>query len=368
MGTGRTTGGSPGSNIAHEPHEQVNEAAPEPASGDGRRMTTAKERIMDLQGHSLPELRDLTEATLAVAAAHEAGIFQALGEAPADAGALSARLGTDVRATDIVCRALVELELLDVADGAYRPTEECRRELCDPETQEYVGAGLSHWLSSMGAWVRLADVIRNGGPLEKRPHRREPGRVKRFMSAMAAAPDERVQRIVELCMARHPGARSVLDVGGGPGHFSRAFVERGLAATLLDTEDIVDHVMGAYGLGDVDGLEVVEGDFNVALPSGPFDLILFSNVLHIYAPEQNRAVMKRAARVLAPGGVVAVAEFLRDRSPRAARFGVQMLLHTEQGNAYSGDEVEAWMAEAGLSDAQVADVDDDRQLVTAVIP
>jgi SAM-dependent methyltransferase len=323
---------------------------------------------MDVQGHTLAEMRDLTEATLAIASAHETGLFRALKEGPAHAGSLAERLDLDPRATTIVCEALVEMGLLESTERGYRPTERCREELCDPDAPEYLAGGLTHWLSSMKAWVRLEEVIRRGGPLEARPERRDATRVGRFMSAMAAAPDERIQRIVELSLQRKPDARTMLDVGGGPGHMSRAFVDRGVSATLLDTPDVVDHVKDGYGLGVVKGLRVVAGDFNQALPSGPFDVVLLSNVLHIYAPQANRALLARAADALGTGGVVAVAEFLRGRSPRAARFGIQMLLHTEEGNAYGQEEVTSWLAEAGFSGIDVADLDAQRQLVTAVKP
>lgn len=321
---------------------------------------------MDVHGHTLAELRDLTEAALAVAAAHEVGLFRALGGGPADAETLARRLDLDPRATTIVCQALVEMGLLEEAGRGYRPTERCREELCDPDAPGYSAGGLSHWLSSMGAWVRLEEVIRRGGPLEKRAERRDATRAGRFMSAMAAAPDERIQRIVELCLQRKPDARTVLDVGGGPGHMSRAFVDRGVSATLLDTPDIVDHVMDGYGLRGVDGLSVVPGDFNQSLPPGPFDVVLLSNVLHIYAPERNRALLARASEALTVGGVVAVAEFLRGRSPRAARFGIQMLLHTDEGNAYDQEELSAWLRESGFAAIEVVDLDAQRQLVTAM--
>jgi SAM-dependent methyltransferase len=323
---------------------------------------------MDVQGHTLAELRDLTEAMLAIASAHEAGLFQALSSGPADAETLAGRLELDPRATTIICQALAEMGLLEDTDRGYRPTKDCQEELCDPDAPGYVAGGLSHWLSSMRAWVRLEEVIRQGGPLEKRPERRDATRVGRFMSAMAAAPTERIQRIVELCLQRKPDARTVLDVGGGPGHMSRAFVDRGVSATLLDTPDIVGHVMDAYGLGHMRGLHVVPGDFHQALPPGPFDVVLLSNVLHIYAPERNRALLARTADTLTPGGVVAVAEFLRGRSPRAARFGIQMLLHTDEGDAYDQEELSAWLSEAGFAAIEVTDVDAQRQLVTAVKP
>jgi len=322
---------------------------------------------MDLRDRSLAELRDLTESTLLVAAAHEVGLFASLGKEPADAGALAERLDLDGRATHIVCEALVELGLLAADDGAYRPTPRCREELCDPERPGYAAGGLSHWLRSMRAWTHLDEVLRRGGPLEERPHTREQPRVARFMSAMASAPEERVERIVELCLERRPGAASLLDLGAGPGHISRAFAERGVAATMLDMADVVSHVRTAYGLGDVDGLTVLTGDFNTdPLPRGPFDIVLLSNILHIYPPERNVALLKKVADVTTTGSLVAVAEFLRGRSGRAGRFGVQMLLHTEGGDAYGEDGVAAWLDAAGFGDVRVDDLDPDRQLLTAV--
>ena len=322
---------------------------------------------MDLRGRTLAELRDQTEATLLIAAAHDVGLFRALCDEPADAGALAERLGLDGRATHIACEALVELGFLTVDDGAYRPTARAREELCDPEGPGYTAGGLSHWLSSMRAWIRLGEALHRGGPLEERPVRRDEARVGRFMSAMAAAPEARTKRIVDLCLQRRPGAATVLDLGGGPGHLSRGFVARGLTATLVDTEEIVKHVARAYHLAEEGGIDMVVADFNAdPLPRGPFDVVLLSNILHIYAPERNKALVARVAEVTAPGGVVAVAEFLRGRSGRAARFGIQMLLLTDEGDAYGEDEVVGWLEAAGFGDARVDDLDADRQLVTAI--
>lgn len=315
----------------------------------------------------LAELRDEAEVILTVAAAHEVGLFRAVAEEPAGADALARRMSLDARATRIVCHALVELGLFEEDAGTYRPTVRCRAELCDPGAEAYVAGGLSHWLSSMRSWTRLDEALLRGGPLEKRPDQRDAARVGRFMSAMAAAPAERVRRIVDLCLARRPDARNALDVGGGPGHMSRAFVERGLAATLLDTTDVIEHVVRHYGLGDVEGLQAVEGDFNEdPLPRGPYDLVLLSNVLHIYGAGRNRALVRKVAEVTNPGGVVAVAEFLRGRSGRAGLFGIRMLLHTDEGDAYSAEEIVGWLEEAGFEDPRVEDVDEDRQLLTAV--
>jgi ubiquinone/menaquinone biosynthesis C-methylase UbiE len=226
---------------------------------------------------------------------------------------------------------------------------------------------MPHWLRALGARTRLGEVLRHGGPLDTRTVARAPEDAARFTDAMAAAPQERIERIVDLCLERRPGARSVLDLGGGPGLMTRAFARRGLRATLLDTPDILQHVVKAHRLDDVANLDVFAADFTRdPLPTGPFDLVLISNVLHIYGPEQNRQLLRKVARVSAPEGVVAVAEFLNGRSRRAPDLSLRMLLTSESGKAYSEGEIAAWLDEAGFSEMRVDALDQDRHLLTAV--
>ena len=315
----------------------------------------------------LGELRDLADAMVLVAAAAEAGIFETLHAAPAAAPEVAERMGFDPRATRIVLQALVGTGFVEAAGDRFRLTERGAAELGDPRSPGFAGRGLPHWLRSIRGATRIGEVLRRGGPLEKRAARRSPEDVARFMSAMSAAPSERIRRMVELCLARNPEARTVLDLGGGPGHASRAFVERGLRATLFDTPDIVSHVGDAFGLKAVEGLDLVAGDFNRdPLPEGPFDIVLLSNVIHIYGEDAVRALFETTAGVLAPGGVLAVAEFLRGRSGRAPPMGLQMLLKTEAGDTYSEETIGGWMEAAGLGDVRVDDLDEDRQLVTAL--
>lgn len=319
---------------------------------------------MRLHDLTLAELRDLADAAVLIAAAADAGLFRALVDGPRGAEELAEALGYDPRATRIVLEALVEIGLLERNAGGYAPSPRCRRELCDPEGEDYAGRGLPHWLRSVRATTRLGEVLRRGGPLEERPAERSPAQVARFTAAMAAAPAARIERIADLCLERHPDAATVLDVGGGPGHITRGFLRRGLRGTLLDTPDIVAHVVEHHGLAAVPDLEVVGGDFTEALPPGPFDIVLVSNVIHIYGPEVIRRLFRDVAGVLAPGGLVAVAEFFRGRSGRAAHLGLQMLLNSEQGDAYAEERVAGWLEEAGFGAVRVDALDADRHLMT----
>jgi SAM-dependent methyltransferase len=330
-------------------------------------------RIAD---HELTRLRDLAEATATVAAAYEAGVFAGLDAGPATSDELAGRTGLDARAVGILLPVLVELELLREDAGRYQLTGPVRRHLVDRESGEFEAGGLPLWLRNLRRFTHLPEVLASGDPVE----RDEPDSVTqrenlaRFMAGMAAAPDARVQEIVNVCLERLEafGAgladrpRRMLDLGGGPGHMTRAFVERGLRGTLFDRPETVEFVADAYGLVEVEGLELVGGDFlEDPLPEGPFDVVLMSNVVHIYSPADNRELFRKVAAVTAPGGVAAVADFFRGRSERAVRFALVMLFNTEGGNTYTEAEIGGWLEEAGFRAPETAQVDADRHLITA---
>ena len=324
---------------------------------------------MRIDGHPLAALRDQAETTVLIAAAHAAGVFGALDGEGRSAAEVAQRAGLDPRAVSTVLAALAETGLLEREGGRYRPTEACRAGLCDPESEEFVGGGLALWLHNLGAFARLDEVLRSGGPIAPVIGPRDRDGVARLMSAMAAAPADRIRRLVDGSLRRLRRPRYALDVGAGPGHMSRELADRGLHVTLFDTPETIDYVRTAYRLADDDRLTLVGGDFTQGpLPEGPFDLVLLSNVLHIYGPEENRRLVREAVKVTSPGGVVAIQDFVRGRSGRAARFALVMLLRTEGGDTYELAELTDWMESGGLEDVRVEDVDADRQLVTAVRP
>lgn len=314
-------------------------------------------------------MRDIADDMVLVAAAAEAGIFHALGEGPRTADALATALDFDARATLIVLQALEDAGFLESDGDVFSATERSARELCRPDSPDYRGRSLPHWLHGIAGRVRLGEVLRRGGPLEARPRRRSPERVRRFTSAMAAAPDRRMERIADLCLARVPGARTALDLGGGIGRLSRVLTHRGVVCTMLDVPEVVDHVVDAWELDSVAGMTVVAGDIiEDTLPVGPFELVILGNVLHIYGPEEVADVIRRASARVEPGGILVVVESLRGMSPKASSLAVQMLLKSERGRCYEGREFERWMTEAGLIDAEVEDVDGVKQVVSARRP
>jgi SAM-dependent methyltransferase len=99
-------------------------------------------------------------------------------------------------------------------------------------------------------------------------------------------------------------------------------------------------------------------DIMVEAISGTYDVIWYSNVLHIYGPKDNQALFRRALAALNPGGRLLIQDaFLHDRDglcpEEASLFAVSMLLFTEKGNTYLAAETKSWLTDAGFERIKV---------------
>ena len=95
---------------------------------------------------------------------------------------------------------------------------------------------------------------------------------------------------------------------------------------------------------------------NEGLPGGPFDAVYFGNTSHMYGPEETVALFRKMRFSLAPGGLIAVREFVRGMSVEAALFAVNMLVLTPRGNTYTAEEYEDWLRGVGFTKVEVVPI------------
>lgn len=155
----------------------------------------------------------------------------------------------------------------------------------------------------------------------------------------------------------------MLDAGGAVGHMALRFHGRGLDAVLCDRPEVLSEARDYLG-PSADHIDLLACDFTENLPDGQFDLVYLGNVYHIYGPETNAELTRRVFGRLKPDGVIAIRDFVRGRSPRAAMFAVNMLQATEAGGVWSEAEFRAWLESAGFSEIEILDLErSDNQLI-----
>ncbi len=86
-----------------------------------------------------------------------------------------------------------------------------------------------------------------------------------------------------------------------------------------------------------------------------FDIVFMGNICHIYSEEENRRFIRRVSSVLKDGGMIAIEDFVRGRSPMAEMFAVNMLANTEGGNTYTEGQYREWLRDAGFRNIEVID-------------
>ncbi len=301
-----------------------------------------------------------------IGSAIKTGIFSALIEEK-DIDTLSCELNANKRAIFIVLEALCWMGYVDKKKDKYIIAKRARP-LFIKSGDEYVGGYLPHFMNKIKAWLELPLIIKG-----EKPGRKKPENIGVFMDAMASRPDAIVEKVVDECLKRKKDARNVLDLGGGPGKYSRAFVDRGLKAVLFDMPETIDHVSRKFKLSDIKGLTLKKGDFTEdgfvkEFDEHSFDIVFMGNITHIYSEDENRKLLGRARKLVKKGGMVAIEDFVLGRSPSASMFAVNMLASTESGGAWTEAQYRKLLIDAGFNGIEMLDFDGiEKQLITAFL-
>jgi SAM-dependent methyltransferase len=290
-------------------------------------------------------------------AALELNLFTAVGTNAWTIADLARNVKVSERGLSILCRNLAMAGLLKKSGGIYTNSRLGATALNAHHPAyrgDYLRLIISHWAD----WGRLQESVKTGLPLDH-DEPDEPDYRRRFTWAMHHRTLEIAPKIAAQINMR--GARTLLDLGGGPGTYAMAFLGKNptLRATVCDRSaalDVAKEIASTHKTGA--RLSYLPLDVMVEDIPGTYDVVWYSNVLHIYSPEENQALFRRVSASLNPGGRLLIQDaFLHDREgvfpEEASLFAVSMLLFTEKGNTYSVAETRAWLTEAGFERIKV---------------
>lgn len=293
--------------------------------------------------------RSFMEPRILLTAA-ELDLFTTLSAAPATTAALATRLGASSRGVTIILDALVALGALRKQDDQYACPAEAARYL-SAHTDESVLPMLRHSANMWRRWSQLTEIVRGGPPAA--PAARSPEETQAFIRAMEVVARPLAAQIATV--VRPAAARRLLDIGGGPGTYTIAFLRESadLAVTLFDRPEVLEIAREQLTrAGMLHRVTLVGGDFDRdELPPG-HDLALLSAIIHQNSHAQNVELYRKTWRALTPGGRLVIRDHVlepdRTRPTAAAVFAVNMLVGTTGGNCYTFEEISADLATAGF--------------------
>jgi len=305
---------------------------------------------------SLSEIMELSMAfqkSRIFLTAFELGVFTVLGNENKTSKAVAKAINADHRGTDRLLNALCALNVLKKSGEKYKNTPAAAEFLV--KGKPGYQAGLMHTVYLWNSWDTLSDAVRKGGLVRQKPvEERDDQWFAAFITAMQGrAAQEAPELVSKLNLS---GVSRVLDVGGGSGAFSIAFVRasQSIHATVFDLPNVVSmtrEYIEKEGLGH--RINTVAGNYNTDELPREYDLILLSAIIHSNSQEQNRALFSKISRALNPGGKLVVSDFIVEDDRTTPAFGVifalNMLVNTPEGDTFTESEIKSWMEAAGLS-------------------
>jgi len=308
-------------------------------------------------------------ALLTAAIAHF-DVFGRLARRPCPLAELQAQLGLADRPAHVLVTALLAMGLVEQdgqqnGEGTLRLSPLAAEHLApggEFDVGDYVGlAASAPFVTEM---VELLKTNRPAGSDGEGP-----GAAFIYRQGVASAMEEeqlarhftlalagRAKNVAPHLAAAAPleGAKTLLDVGGGTGVYSIAYLQTHpeLKAIVLDRPEVLktaDEFARKYGVSD--RLQLLPGDmFADPLPSA--DAVLLSNILHDWDAPQCQQLVDRCAAALSAGGRLLIHDVLLDDDlggPLPIALYSAALFSLTEGRAYSGREFRGWLDAAGLA-------------------
>jgi len=288
--------------------------------------------------------------------ASDLGVFSYLARNPgAGADQIATGLLLDGRGTRLLLDACTALGLL-AKPGVDRYEN-------TPESASFLVAGTPGDLSGairynrdvFNAWGKLPQLVRTGSPVENPDIHlgTDPARTRTFVLSMHYRALGIGRALVPMIDLR--GAKTLLDVGGGPGTFAVLLAQANpdLRCTVLDLPEVVAIARELIEQQHMTvSVKTLGGSYReLAFPGGQ-DVVNFFGVLHQESPASIQALFKKAFEALRPGGRVHVMDMMTDATHAApkfsAMFAVNMALTSEHGWVFSDQELTGWLRGAGF--------------------
>lgn len=315
--------------------------------------------------------------TLIIETALYFGVFDQLDRGPKTARELAEGTATSVRGMTSILNALVGLEFLTRSGERYELTPDSATFLVSTKPGFY-GMLFRHTVDQLlPKWMQLRQVVRTGKPAMAVNSKQEGAAFfAEFVESLFPLSYPAAKALGEhLQLAKSKTPMTVLDLAAGSGVWGIALAQQSPQVRIRAVDwpevlKVTERVAKRHGVGD--RLTLAPGDLLEADFGSGSQIATLGHILHSEGVERSKKLLRRTFQALAPGGTIAIMEFLpnddRKGPAQALIFSVNMLVNTEQGDTYTFAEISQWLREAGFENPRLIEVPAPSPLILASRP
>jgi len=283
----------------------------------------------------------------ALFAAVELEVFTLLEPKGMTTAELAAALAMPAPGLGRFLQALGTLNLVIGEEGSYFNTQLASTYLVVGK-RDYQGDSILWRKALTSGWQDLPKCLKAGGrvnfPAEGEAPEQFALRIRKYINAMDNVAKTKVEEILPFFEGLD--LRDMLDVGTGSGAIAAGFLEQfpSLSATLLDIQEVLIYTQELLAKREF-GNRISYLPTNILetwTVAKKFDVVVLSNIIHVYSEEEIPLILERAATCLKPEGLLVIHDFFPEHSSeKAALLDLNMFINTYNGRIFP----QAWVRE-----------------------
>jgi len=301
-------------------------------------------------------------------------VFDALDSGPKSLEAIHEATGASKRGLSAILNFLVGFDFLRKVGEKFVLAPESAAFLVS--TKPGFQGGLIRHTSEqlLPIWLQLNEVVATGRPA-KSVNQQGPGSelFQQFVSDIFPMSYNVAQELARYLALSGPVR--VLDLAAGSGVWGIALAQSApeVRVTAIDWHGVIpvtQKTVGRFGL--TERFSYREGDLLETDFGSGYNVATLGHILHSEGAERSKALLKKTFAAMAPGGTIAIAEFLvnaeRTGPLNGLTFAINMLVNTDCGDTFSFEEISEWLRNAGFKEARTLATHGPSPLVLATKP